>query len=123
MKIWILEGFVTPEMIQEDIEKTRALAESVTKEEDLKLCQDMIESHEKRLEDHPGGYWMGYDGKTDYRTFCEFAKRTLRHYRDDNGRKWRVLKAEIPDDAKYWIGAYTNGVENEGVLRYLKATM
>jgi hypothetical protein len=123
-KVWILEIFRTREKMLEDIEETRSFRTKELTPEQIEFVDKLEAGQQKELDDHPDGYWTGTQGKCIYRQFCEVAKETLRyHLREKNdGSRFRVVKAEIADDAKYWPG-YVNAVENEGVLRYLLATM
>ena len=66
----------------------------------------------------PDGRWYGFEGKVIYRQFCDVAKAAIR--RNPEG-KFRVVEAEIEDDAKTWNG-YKMTKVNDGVLRYLMAT-
>lgn len=123
MKIWVLEGFITRERLEEAIEEAKAMRNAIAEDSEHIEAADMLLSIAKRnLDEHPDGYWLGYQGKLNYKVFCWEAKQTMRNLKDRH-MKWRVLKAELPDDAKTWVKRYTNGVENDGVLRYLYATM
>ena len=123
-KVWILEIFRTREAMLADIEETRSFRAKDLTPEQLEVVDQLEAGQQKELDKHPDGYWSGTQGKCIYRQFCDAAKGTLRyHLREKkDGSRFRVVKAEIADDAQYWPG-YVNAVENEGVLRYLLATM
>lgn len=125
-KIWILEGFIDADRMQENLQQNRELLETLKEKNDadgIKMAQVLVETWERRIKETPEGFWCGYQGKSDYRTFCRMAQETLRNpYMKD--MKYRVLKADLRDaGAKYWPGNYENGIENPGVLRYLYATL
>ena len=122
MKCWILEGFVTREQMERTLADNKALlakAESENNANHIECAKVLVASAEKRIAESPEGYWLGYQGKSNYKTFCYYAQQTMRHLRD---MKFRVVTAEIPDDAETWWG-YENPVENDGVRRYLYATL
>lgn len=122
-KIWILEGYITRERLEECLEEAKAMkAKLPENSEHIETANELIRIHENSIEKYPNGYWLGYQGKINYNDFCYEAKRTMKNLKDRK-MKWRVLKAEIPEDAKYWVNQYVNGIENDGVLRYLYATM
>ena len=116
-KVWILEKFVSNEEMNKSLESLKSL-QPVT-EEQKRCLEDQINAYEKRMQDNPAGYWCGYVGKSNYTDFCYDAKQTMRHFKEG---QFRVVRAEIEDGAKYWLG-YVNPVENAGVLRYLYATL
>ena len=125
-KVWILEGWVTRERMEKNAEESERMLRRIVESkpldmfpEEVKVFEELVEFEKKMLAEHPDGYWCGYEGKSNYDLFCQRARNTMRDMKD---MKWRVLKAEISDDAESW-GGYTNGVENNGVLRYLYATM
>lgn len=117
--VWVLEKYQTADKLREMIKDfddgsfNKEFSEEVRKtfgEASLKL-------HEA-LAKNPDGRWVGWQGKTNYKQFCEVAKASLNSSPKD---KYRVVKAELDDDAEYWVG-YKNGVINEGVMKYLWAT-
>ena len=121
-KVWILEKFESNEMMV----KTLGELEQMFEESKDKLDERGIESmnrtiayQKKMIEENPEGMWIGWEGKSNYRQFCEVAKDALR--RADKSWKFRVVEGEIEDDAKYWCG-YKFVKVNEGVFRYLMAT-
>ena len=125
-KIWILEGYITPERMQKSLQDDKDLLEWAKEhgdEEQIETAKKMIAAYEKKMAEHPEGYWLGYVGRIKYGEFCWDAKDTLRWGKKDD-MKFRVLKADIinPDKGR-WPGNYENGVENPGVLRYLYATL
>ena len=71
------------------------------------------------IAENPKGMWLGWEGKISYRQFCEVAKSSLR--RAPSSYKFRVIEAEIENNAKYW-GGYKCVKENDAVLRYLMST-
>lgn len=121
-KVWILEKFESNEkMIKNLGELEQALEENKGNldEKGIESMNQAIASYKKRIEENPEGMWIGWEGKSIYRQFCDVAKAALR--RADKSWKFRVVEGEIEDDAQYWRG-YKFVKENEGVLRYLMAT-
>ena len=121
-KVWILEKFESNEAMV----KTLGELEQMFEESKDKLDEKGIESmnrtiayQKKMIEENPEGMWIGCEGKSIYRQFCDVAKAALR--RADKSWKFRVVEGEIEDNARYWRG-YKFVKENEGVLRYLMAT-
>lgn len=121
-KVWILEKFESNEMMVKTLGELEQMFEENKSNFDVKGIESMnqtIASYKKRIEENPEGMWIGWEGKTIYRQFCDVAKAALR--RADKSWKFRVVEGEIEDDAQYWFG-YKFVKENEGVLRYLMAT-
>lgn len=116
-KVWILEKFVSVEEMNESLKGLKEL--QPTNENEREALKEAIAAYEKRIQESPKGYWCGYAGRTNYNDFCREARRTMNNLK---GSKFRVVKAEIGDVAHQWLG-YVNPVENEGVLRYLYATL
>ena len=120
-KVWILERFVTTEELKDYVVMAESYVEKCEKDHPDRVndAKNLLESSKQTLENNPNGQWIGMEGKSIYRIFCRVAKDCIR-----NAPKYlyRVVTAEIPDDAKYWIG-YKNPIVNEGVLKYLKATV
>lgn len=125
-KVWILERYITAEDMKKSIDDLSEMYKVAEAKEDatdranaIKLVDEMIECERKTLDKNPNGYWLAYQGKTNYRTFCEVAKETMRNL---YGSEFRVGKADIEDNSWTWVG-YKNFVQNDGVLRYLYATL
>lgn len=119
-KVWILERYISTEEMQSSLNELLAIREANEGNAEAQATvDDMIEAYQKRMAANPDGYWLGYQGKTIYQQFVSCARETMRNLK---GSQFRVLKAEIEDSAMMWPG-YVNGVENEGVLKYLLATM
>ena len=122
--VWILERWITREEMEQSIrEMEKMLADcEANRPEAVDTAKELLAYNRKDLENNPDGRWLGYQGKSIYRQFCECAKETMRYFCGKNrNEKFRVVKAEIPDDAKYWTG-YKNPVENDRVMAYLWAT-
>lgn len=122
-KVWILEKLYKPEETLKSISDMEEILRTAPKnpaatEEGLEMVKKAISSLQQKLEDYPEGYWLGFEGKTVYSQFCSVAKAALRRHPTAT---FRVVKAEIEDDAQFWPG-YKNPQVNEGVLRYLMAT-
>ena len=120
-KVWILEGFISEEMIKktiEELEKDSLLAET---DEQKDAYFEVISAYKKRADKNPHGYWLPYDGKIKYKEFCYCAHETLRNMKKE-GMKWRVVEAFIKDDASTCAG-YETIRENAGVMKYLWATL
>lgn len=120
-KVWILEAFYSREEMDKSYKDILELLDEAIKNnnlEGIKAGEEMRDAYKKTLEANPNGRWTGFEGKTNYKEFCYCAKAALRRNPD---KEFRVVKAEIPDDAKYWVG-YINPEVNEGVYKYLLAT-
>lgn len=120
-KVWILEAFYSREEMKKSYHDILdMLDDAVAKHniEGIKAAEEMKSAYEKTLANNPDGRWTGFEGKTNYKEFCYCAKAALRRNPD---KKFRVVKAEIEDTAKYWLG-YVNPEVNEGVYKYLMAT-
>ena len=121
-KVWVLEKFASNEVMVKTLgELEQMLDESKDKldEKGIESMNKTIASYKKMIDENPEGIWIGWEGKSNYRQFCEVAKDSLR--RADKSWKFRVVEGEIEDNAKYWRG-YKFVKVNEGVLRYLMAT-
>ena len=121
-KVWILEKFESNEMMVKTLGELEQMFEESKGNLDEKGIESMnqtIASYKKMIEENPEGMWIGWEGKSIYRQFCDVAKAALR--RADKSWKFRVVEGEIEDNARYWRG-YKFVKENEGVLRYLMAT-
>lgn len=121
-KVWILERFESNEMMVKTLGELEQMFEESKDNLDEKGIESMnqtIASYKKMIEENPEGMWIGWEGKSIYRQFCDVAKAALR--RADKSWKFRVIEGEIEDNAQYWRG-YKFVKENEGVLRYLMAT-
>ena len=121
-KVWILEKFESNEMMVKTLGELEQMFEESKgnfDEKGIESINQTIASYKKRIEENPEGMWIGWEGKTIYRQFCDVAKAALR--RADKSWKFRVVEGEIEDNAQYWCG-YKFVKENKGVLRYLMAT-
>ena len=121
-KVWILEKFESNKAMVETLGELEQMFEESKDKLDEKGIESMnrtITSQKKMIEENPEGMWIGWEGKSIYRQFCDVAKAALR--RADKSWKFRVVEGEIEDNAQYWCG-YKFVKENEGVLRYLMAT-
>ena len=121
-KVWILEKFESNEAMVKTLGELEQMLEESKDKLDEKGIESMnrtIASQKKMIEENPEGIWIGWEGKSIYRQFCDVAKAALR--RADKSWKFRVVEGEIEDNARYWRG-YKFVKENEGVLRYLMAT-
>ena len=121
-KVWILEKFATVEEMNKSCEFYREAIELMRAEgkdeKEIAHFEEFVLSYEKLIAENPDGRWYGFEGKVIYRQFCDVAKAAIR--RNPEG-KFRVVEAEIEDDAKTWNG-YKMTKVNDGVLRYLMAT-
>ena len=121
-KVWILEKFVSNESMVKtlgELEKNLEESKGNLDEKGIEVMNKSIASYKKMIDENPEGMWIGWEGKSNYRQFCEVAKDALR--RADKSWKFRVVEGEIEDNAKYWCD-YKFVKVNEGVLRYLMAT-
>ena len=120
-KVWILEGFISKEKMEKSLKDLYDLEKKATTKDQIDSCLEMIDLYEKKLHENPDGYWLAYQGKTNYKYFCDEAHSTMRNLRKDK-MKWRVIEGSIRDDAKTWCG-YEVVKENAGVMKYLWATL
>ena len=121
-KVWILEKFESNEMMVKTLSNFEQILDENKgnfDEKGIKQMNKAIDSYKKMIDENPEGMWIGCEGKSIYRQFCDVAKSELR--RANKSWKFRVVEGEIEDDAQYWCG-YKFVKENEGVLRYLMAT-
>lgn len=119
-KVWILERFETKEMLEESLARLQDLIADIEANDEVAKEVEKIITHTRNLiVENPNGRWHGIEGKSIYSQFCNVAKGTIKMFPDV---KFRVVEAEIEDDAHYWLG-YRFVKENEGVLRYLMATL
>ena len=122
-KVWILEKLYLPEETKQSITEMEEMLENLRNNpeapaEGISCMENTISTLKQRLADFPEGYWLGFEGKVIYRQFCQVAKAAINR---NPGCTFRVVSAEIADDAKFWLG-YQNPTVNEGVLKYLMAT-
>lgn len=122
-KVWILEKLYLPEETKKSIIEMEDMLENIRNNpeapaEGISCMENTISTLKQRLTDFPEGYWLGFEGKVIYRQFCQVAKAAINRNPDFT---FRVVSAEIADDAKSWL-RYQNPTVNEGVLRYLMAT-
>lgn len=122
-KVWILEKLYLPEETKKSIIEMEEALDIIRNNpeapvEGISCMENTISTLKQRLADFPDGYWLGFEGKVIYRQFCQVAKDAINRNPDFT---FRVVSAEIADDAKSWMG-YQNPTVNEGVLRYLMAT-
>lgn len=118
-KVWILEKFESLEDMENMLAKTKAMADFCSNDAEAgKVCAQMIDAMEKKIQNNPDGYWGGFEGKVDYKQFVECAKAAIQR---NLGVKFRVVEGLIEDSATMWPGYKTVKV-NDGVLRYLMAT-
>lgn len=116
-KVWILEKFETAEDARKVIEEYKQLAARPGMTEDqIGLLNTVIANQESRLEQNPEGYWYGFEGKIFYNQFVSCAKAAI--HRNPEG-KFRVVEAEIDDDAWTWMG-YKAVKVNDGAMAYIK---
>lgn len=122
-KVWILEKFESVEDMNKVYTDMKSVVEYAKNNdgwtnEQIDDFENAVIAYESKIKENPNGYWYGFEGKEIYRQFCDVAKAAIRRNPE---AKFRVVEAEIPDDAKYWLG-YKFVKENEGVYRYLMAT-
>lgn len=121
-KVWVLEKFESNDAMVKTLSELEQMFEESKDYLDEKGIESMnktIDSCKKRIDENPDGEWIGWEGKSIYRQFCDVAKDALR--RADKSWKFRVVEGEVEDNAKYW-GGYKFVKVNEGVLKYLIAT-
>lgn len=122
MKVWILEKFASPtEMIKTLIDMIEMVESSrnICSEEDSKKLDEGLDRLEDKIKKNPSGFWSGFEGKTNYKQFCNVAKDAIE--RNPNA-KFRVVEGEIDDKATTWTNYRLVSV-NDKVLKYLRATL
>ena len=126
--IWILEVYITPEHMQKGLAFARNVtdwARDFGNPAQVEAAETLQRLAEERIRQNPEGYWKGYFGKVNYRTFCDRAREILRDpvVKEDN-MKFRVLEAERKNpNVTDWKNNYQNGVEDSEVLAYLYETL
>lgn len=120
--VWVLERFVGTEETKASIAELKEMLAEDMEADTRQATQHAIAKLQARLQE--GGYWLGYVGRSNYRDWCWDAKDFIRRHKGTEFGKapLRVVKAQIPDNSRTWVG-YTNAVVNEGVLKYLYATL
>ena len=124
-KVWILEMFETCEMMEHQISNYQDMIANIKdkdvegKDEAIKEVEKIITKMRNIIAENPNGRWHGFEGKSIYYQFCNVARAAIKRNPD---MKFRVVEGEIDDNAQYWLG-YRFVKENEGVLRYLMATI
>ena len=122
MKVWVLEKFAShTEMIKTLIDMIEIVESSrnICSAEDSQNFDKGLDRFEDKIEKNPSGFWSGFEGKTNYKQFCNVAKDAIE--RNPNA-KFRVVEGEIDDKATTWINYRLVSV-NDKVLKYLYATL
>ena len=122
MKVWVLEKFASPtEMIKTLIDMIEMVESSrnTCSAEDSQKLDEGLDRFEDKIEANPSGFWSGFEGKTNYKQFCNVAKDAIE--RNPNA-KFRVVEGEIDDKATTWTNYRLVSV-NDKVLKYLHATL
>lgn len=120
-KVWILEGFVSREHMEKELGGIVEMISKAKTKEEVDAVLEMEGMYKKVIEKNPEGHWTAWQGKTNYKQFCDCAKETLRNMRKEK-MQWRVIEGAIEDEASTWVG-YKIVKENNGVMRYLWATL
>ena len=123
-KVWILEKFASREEMLKSQAENRATLEMIKTndsytEDQIKYFEEYVADYDNVGENNPNGRWYGFEGKANYKQFCDRAKASIRCNPDGI---FRVVEGEIPDNSNMWIG-YRFIKENEDVMRYLMATL
>ena len=123
-KVWILEKFATAEEQAKSYEDLKAMVETTKNnsemtDEQIAQLEQAVANYKKVVDENPNGHWYGFEGKTNYKQFCDVAKAAIRR---NYGATFRVVEGEINDNAIYWAG-YEIIKVSHGVLRYLMATI
>ena len=122
MKVWVLEKFAShTEMIKTLIDMIEIVESSRNScsAEDSQNFDEGLDRFEDKIEKNPSGFWLGVEGKTSYKQFCNVAKDAIE--RNPNAT-FRVVEGEIDDKATTWTN-YKLVTVNDKVLRYLRATL
>lgn len=128
-KVWILEKWLSPEAMERSLNDMKEIADNIAMEAELNHSQrsnviqemyDSVHKLEMKHSENPDGYWCGWQGKIHYKSFCEYAKQSLRLAKP--GDRFRVIEGMIKDTDETWAG-YIPVKENPGVLKYLYATI
>ena len=107
--------------MEKDLQELYDMKEKAETTEQIDTCQEMIDIYQKKMDKNPEGYWLAYQGKTNYKQFCYCAHETLQNMRKQK-MQWRVVEGAIEDKAQTWAG-YETIKENTGVMKYLWATL
>lgn len=126
-KVWILERYISSAEMAKTLEELKEHAEEAEKEGNVAAAafKDSVVRYQEKMWQHPEGYWLGHVGRSNYKQFCWDAKESLRFWLREEGKKadeLRVVEGYIEDNSKTWVG-YTVAKVNDGVKRYLLATM
>lgn len=116
-KVWILEQFTSAEEMYKTYEAVKAVRDNSNDANQIAACNDVLAGQEQLMAQYPDGRWFGWEGKADYKVFCNRAAQALR---DFPKATFRVVEAIIDDDATSWMGYQVTKVNND-VLRYLHA--
>lgn len=124
--IWILEKWLDREKETATLADFRQMLTESNENGEMESLVEKLTDSITVIEDRLAnpdytGRWQGWQGKINYKQFIACAKESIlfdRQHEGGNG-KFRVVKAELDADSKYWAGQYVNPVENSGVLRYL----
>lgn len=130
-KVWILEKYTSKKEMESQIpgmhELTKFAKESGSPESVIQQFEEAAEKFAAKVAALPddGGEWGGWEGKTNYKTFCYTAREAIIRDKKRYGKQkhqFRVVEAEIEDDAESWL--HYNFIRvNDGVTRYLYATI
>ena len=129
-KVWILERYETKKELIAQVAGMYDMAKFAKENEEdanvTKHFEETAKNFEEMVNALPddGGRWSGWEGKSNYKVFCNVAIDAINRDAEQFGKskhQFRVVEAEIEDDAKYWAG-YKFIKVNEGVTRYLYAT-
>lgn len=130
-KVWILERYINSAEMVKSLEELKGFVEAAEKVKDkvndieIAALKDAVVRYQEKMQQYPDGYWLGHVGRSNYKQFCWDAKESMRFWLRNQGKKadeLRVVEGYIKDNSKTWIG-YTVAKVNDGVKRYLLATM
>lgn len=120
-KVWILQRWETMEEMTETYNDIKDMAANCSDEKLEPEWKRLLECHQKTIEDNPNGRWRDIIGRSVYSQFIYVAREQML-LPSNKDKQWRVVEGKIEVDAKYWVG-YKFTKENDGILRYLYATV
>lgn len=119
-KVYILEKFETVDEMVKSIEELKAAMVALPEDKRMDAMtayENIVGTLEANLRNNPDGRWYGFEGKVLLKQFVPTAAAAME--RNPDG-KFRVVVAEIADDAKYWNG-YQNAVVDQDIMRRVEA--
>lgn len=122
-KIWVLEKFITTDMMKATMNKLMQDKDNAISENDRLASMKILDVYTDFVEKNPDGCWLAHRGKCNYTDFCQVAREDMRKMLNQKKKvQWRVIEGQIEDDSTTWSN-YEVVKVNERVFKYLWATM